>query len=624
MAGKEWGVVTASSVQSLASAVLDPARQRPIIVVTTVKYTSPDAIPQETLDEAEALRNAVGDIADIAIVASGDISFSFADALPDGWHVFGGYSRSYPAGISADPDTSRSPLRRLSDKGASELVISDALGHANAAGLLNKKPKGSVSKNGTVEGFLFDGGQALIGIGATFPAIAWRDMTSPGIPLDWLIAKGATVSGEHDRDHNRFVLRRRTFNEKSFLDAYSHNAVTLALVDKVNPERAVLRVTPDVKVVIRQPDLSPNPHDSLDLWLFEGQVVPVRVIHLSTGKLHLRLSDIDDDEPIEPAVTVVEGGTPWLLEGRSLPTAEPERSIETDAGASTAAEPEPEPDHEPSVVEVAEPVVAAPPRPLPGPGMRPAVPSAPPADDVPITTTPIEVVAGDGNPTINSMSLKITALNSEIAKLKAELTKIEPLNQELRITKLELNSTRRELGQERARRIDFQERQKRAVESNREADKARKNSAAKEDRPRDRRNNWPDDESWIRNEIHRAWVERVAASDKSEFPLPADYLLGPRFAESITALDDGQFGKAMKCVVDVLIDRAKDLPSRDIHRLRTGMSGDDPPRVRADDGANAWRAAVEINVASARRLHYWTIGTQIELAKVAVHDDMEM
>ena len=38
---------------ALAAAVLDPKRQRPIIVVTTSKYTEPDNIPQVTLDEAE-------------------------------------------------------------------------------------------------------------------------------------------------------------------------------------------------------------------------------------------------------------------------------------------------------------------------------------------------------------------------------------------------------------------------------------------------------------------------------------------------------------------------------------------------------------------------------------------
>ncbi|MBX3195982.1 MAG: hypothetical protein KF727_12895 [Microbacteriaceae bacterium] len=79
----------------------------------------------------------------------------------------------------------------------------------------------------------------------------------------------------------------------------------------------------------------------------------------------------------------------------------------------------------------------------------------------------------------------------------------------------------------------------------------------------------------------------------------------------------------MKCVVDVLTDRAKDLPGRELHRLRTGESGGDAPRVRPEDGAAAWRAAIELHTPSARRLHYWQVGNRIELARVALHDDMD-
>lgn len=42
--GRWWGVISASDVPALATAVLDPERQRPIIVVTTAKYTEPDNI----------------------------------------------------------------------------------------------------------------------------------------------------------------------------------------------------------------------------------------------------------------------------------------------------------------------------------------------------------------------------------------------------------------------------------------------------------------------------------------------------------------------------------------------------------------------------------------------------
>lgn len=612
MPGRWWGVITASDVPALAAAILDPKRQRPIIVVTTAKYTGPDSIPQVTLDEAEELRDAVGDIADIAIVATGGISFAFEAELPDHWHIFNGACRSYPAGILADPDIRRSPLRRRrSWEVASEQVISDALGHAQGAGILDEKPKGSISTSATVKGFLLDGEQALADVGTPMPAVVWRDMTSPGIPLDWLVAKGATVPGELDRGHNRFVLRRRTFTAKDFLTAFPHGSITLALVDKVSSDNAVLRVHPDLSITIRRSDVSSNPLDVLELFLVEGEVVRVRVVHLSTGQPHLRLSDVDEDEPVLAAVAVVEGGTPWLVEDRTLPAAPESPPVEEPPSPVNEHR-----EHDSSVVDesTAPAPVVTPKRPMPGPGTRPAAPGA----AAPPTATPV----GNGKAAVQSMSMKISALNSEVEGLRREATQLESLRQDLHLTNRMLRDTRVELGEARASIANLKTLHKKAVDELRKARKGQPMPPQK-DGPRERRHNWPSDELWLRSEIQLAWIERVPGFDKLRFPLPTNYVIGPRFAESISSLDDGQFDKAMKCVVDVLTDRAKDLASRDLHRLRTGDGGSDAPRVRADDGAVAWRAAVEINAASARRLHYWAIGSQIELSQVALHDDME-
>jgi len=146
--------------------------------------------------------------------------------------------------------------------------------------------------------------------------------------------------------------------------------------------------------------------------------------------------------------------------------------------------------------------------------------------------------------------------------------------------------------------------------------------APREQTARDRRQQWGDDEAWMRHEIYLTWAERVLPTEKQQFVLPDDYTFGPRFFESLQPLDEGQLEKALKCILDVLIDRAKNIPGRDLHPLRQGSGGSDPQRVR-EDGARGWRAAIEINAASARRLHFWVNGTQIELSQVSVHDDMQ-
>jgi hypothetical protein len=125
----------------------------------------------------------------------------------------------------------------------------------------------------------------------------------------------------------------------------------------------------------------------------------------------------------------------------------------------------------------------------------------------------------------------------------------------------------------------------------------------------------------VRHEIYLAWVERIHASERTVWPL-RDYAVGPEFAASLETLDEAQFAKAMRACVDAVTGRIKDVAGRDLHRLRTGDGGDDPYRMRQSDHAVCWRAAIEQNVASARRLHYWELpGGGIELSRIVQHDD---
>jgi hypothetical protein len=65
------------------------------------------------------------------------------------------------------------------------------------------------------------------------------------------------------------------------------------------------------------------------------------------------------------------------------------------------------------------------------------------------------------------------------------------------------------------------------------------------------------------------------------------------------------------------------MPSREVHQLRSGLGGDDPPRTR-EDGATCWRANLQTNTPAARRIHYWTLATgRVELSRVVTHDDFE-
>jgi len=130
-----------------------------------------------------------------------------------------------------------------------------------------------------------------------------------------------------------------------------------------------------------------------------------------------------------------------------------------------------------------------------------------------------------------------------------------------------------------------------------------------------------DAEQQWRHEVYLAWVDRIPATDKAVRALPAGWRVGPQFLDSLDDLEGVSREKVAAVVVEVLTGLAKDLPGRDLHRLRTGEGGNAPVATR-EDGATCWRAALQRETASARRLHYWEIpGGAVELSRVVAHDD---
>lgn len=472
-----------------------------------------------------------------------------------------------------------------------DALINDVLRHANEAGLFARPPARRKTVTGEVIGFVAGG--ALIDAGGALPVTVRSELTAPGIPLDWLLEKGSQVGGELDLDSRRLNLTELPWTAEALLEHFPHGTVTLGLVEQAEPERAIVRMHPRVAVPLSVRDVTSNPHDRLDLLLVAGEVVPVRVIHLSDGTMHLRLSDIDDDEPIASPVALVEGGLPWLAEGRSLlPDG---RQIELEPTAEPAPEPAPTP--------------------RPGPGPRPAVPGSAPAPEAASAQHP--------RTALQVAQLAVQQLKAENAQLHAELQEVSRRG---RLQEQLANATRRardaqaELGEALARIRELEERHRNSARLLREA--RRTSVAPVVDTPRERRERWPDAESWLRHEIQLAWVGRVPSYEKTRFPLP-EYRVGERFTDSIEALDAGQFDKAMKSVVDALTGRDRELDGRDLHTLRSAINGDAAPRTRGD-GMICWRAAIERNSPSARRLHYWAgNGNPIELSRVVLHDDME-
>jgi hypothetical protein len=362
--------------------------------------------------------------------------------------------------------------------------------------------------------------------------------------------------------------------------------------------------------------------------LTPGDVVPVRVIRDEQGRTRLRSNDIDDDEEVYDAPSVFVDGAPWLRPDRVLATADEnltvvslEEFLASSGIFSATTEPQP------TDVQTTQPatdtvrVIVAP---RPGPGLATAATAT-------ASTLGLSVGA-DRRVALNSALLRIDVLTSDITRLQAENQLLK--NRERRITgeqaSHEIASLKllvadalrdRDAAKARATAADRELREVKAMMR-----RARSETQGADD-PLRRRDRFGDTASeaaaWVRHEILLAWIERLDPGDRVRYPIGTSYLVGERFAESLEALESGQLTKAFKAVVDVVSGYVSEIAARNVHPLRTGAGGDDAALIRAD-GARCYRAYIEQNTPSARRLHYWKHPNgQLELSRIVTHDDVQ-
>lgn len=132
-----------------------------------------------------------------------------------------------------------------------------------------------------------------------------------------------------------------------------------------------------------------------------------------------------------------------------------------------------------------------------------------------------------------------------------------------------------------------------------------------------------DPEDQFRHEIYLEWATRIPAGAKAETPL-ADYCFAEGFLAGVEDIQGIDRSKIVAVAVEVLTGLADSLPGRDMHRLRGGVSGTSS-FVEDPELGTAWRVAMQVKTASARRMHFWrgTDGRMV-FATVGLHDDMDI
>jgi hypothetical protein len=604
VAGDGGAYKIVASGEHLARTLTAKGRMRPAAVITWHP-----AMPQNRID-VEHIAREVGDLADVYYLENGPETFSFGDALPRGAHVYGNAARVYSADLDWMQDVYRSPLRMaqspVAAAQAAELIIEDVLSRLSAPPPA-VVPKRLEKKDGVVKAFASGGSRAIVELADGQRCTIQREHVLPPVRLDWMLAEGGAVSGLHDAEAGTLDVSALKVVPR-LTDLYSSGDLVLALVEEVTCKAATLNLFPGSSWPVPLERMSSNPLDTAASLVTEGEVVVVRFLR-DKGAVVLSLIDVDDEEEVRSAPELLLGGTPWLKAGRHLLERAGPAAVEASVAARAGAPP--------------------------GAGMPAS--GSPAAESTAARGKPATPAAAGGNAT--SPSAALISVQLSLATEKAEVARLQELvragsragpellrlERELVALQGELELERRQaaasgellagLAARNAKQLD----DLRTLRArNREMQQALKRSRD------DPAGAFETVDERVRHDIYLAWVRNVPGEDKSRFPLPRAFSVGPAFAASLySRTEQGGVPKALKAVVEVLTGLAERSSAREVHPLRTNGGGD-APQVQREDGARCFRASIERGVASARRLHYWkTPDGEVELSRIVLHDDFK-
>lgn len=549
-----WHARSAEDGRTLADH-LTSQRDHPVVVVTTPRE---DAAP---LVDADDLHGRVHQIADVVVLYNGPASWALAEAMPSMTQVYGGAGRVYPTDLGWLTNPYRAPIRFCwpgdEPRQVADQLEDDAFGEANLAGLLTTGSSvASLPVTGKVKGvldrhhvalWLDRGGDSVLLVDRLHPGVAPERLLRPGQALTGRVERGLMFppfipDAIDDDPHARAA------------EAYSSGDVVLARITNVAARSGRALLHPKVGIDILAGEDEPDLRNLIAV----DDVVALTLLAADDGTFTAELADAN--APSVPAIPVLPGGPPWLLE-EDLPS------------------PAPEPEHEPESELELEPE--------------------------PPTAAPVPVLRPPAASSVAQLTEAMVGQYTQIAALTAQKNSLTAL----------LDRERQE-----------SQRQKRAASQAREeAQRLRRENRSLKDQHRAYRDRvegsalFRDPEEQLRYEIGQTWLRRTPEPERPEWPLHTCQL-GLGFIDSLDDLEGIGRDKVLDVLVDVLTDRAKDIPGRELHPLRESESS--PVQRSRADGARGWRCAMQVSTPSARRLHFWRLADgSIELDRVGTHDE---
>lgn len=513
--------------------------------------------------DPQAIVETVGPEAEVHLIRTGPRTFQLTSHLNRMAGVYGGAGRVYDVGQEWLRDPWQSPLRfaynTAEGSRAGDDLVSDLMGALARSGHLTTQSRAAGRPATGRVSILIPPSRALVQLDDGDVATVWAEMTAPDTDIEALLAPDMRVTGTLDPDTRRIDISAMLRSTEDVAAGLSEGAIVLALVDAVRADAVSVVPFPGVQATVPADLVTGNDLDDLTQLMSPGEVVAARYLGMeSPTSWRLSLIDVDDDET-SVAIPLIPTGPAWLT------PADPEVSEPTEPDAPDDRA---EPQRLRAELDKAEKRLA-------------------------------DMQAEDA---------KSSALARRVAKLEAEVRsrdlEVDTLHREVRDSAREISKLNRQIEHERAGK-------RRAVQK---SNKTKSTTAPVV-------YGFADPEEDMRWAIRRTWVEQTLPSDKAVWPLPEEYGIGADFCRSVDELQGVSRERVLRIVVQVLTGR--EVP--DDHPLRSSKAGGAPAVTREREGAT-WvcrRAPLQQSSPSARRLSYWRgPGGQIELSRVAVHDDL--
>jgi regulator of replication initiation timing len=575
-------IANQADVEYIANLLLAQDRKQPICLVSI------PSDPGESAFDIDALTEVCDGLAFLVTIPNGEHTYALAKLLPESTHVYGGAARVYPIGFNRETSYADVPLlfpSRGKSKASQQKVENEIWRLADTGKLLKEREKRAEQVTARVVR-VFPPSLAVVSFGS-HPMVPLRqELCFPGVPIDWVVIEGDELKGTYDPTSHDFIPSGSNKRLDEVVGHYGLGKLVLGLVRSVERQKGLITVFPGIDLPISREEISHNELDIVSDFLDPGDVVAARLYRDPQGKIRLRMDDIDDDEVALEALPVIEGGRPWLIEGRNE---EEEKPDEEPVAPAVVVVPE--------FTEI-EPLTDTGSIPVPKPGMMPGIGQS------------TELLSGRDR---SAFEHQVKILNGRVQQLLSEIKLLQQADGEMRI----------ELGQYRSEneslRGQLTEQRKKSTAAKRQSVRGEQNRST----TKSRRERWTTNEEWFGEELRRAWIGRYKPEDRNIFKLDLSKVsYGENFFESLKQPEvaEEDLRKCVRVVVDTVTGRNSKGELHEVHSLRTSASPSAPNLTR-DDGSVCMRIYLEENRAQAKRLHFWKTANSWELSRVVLHDD---